>query len=186
MSTDDEIIEIRNCQIKMAFWILVSLILTVGGFWALKVNPSDFWRSLMTGIESQKKGWMILLCIILFGGGGLVKTCYLFDRRAQIRISKEGLFCRQWPKGTISWREIKEIHNIEIPVPRSLGLAYIRFVSVTLHTPLPKKKKRQLRLAPNIFKFPSLGDLALRSTLLERSHKDIFSIIQSAHKKYSN
>ncbi|WP_340149215.1 STM3941 family protein [uncultured Sneathiella sp.] len=182
MSTDDEIIEIRNNRTLALLLMLATGFFAVASILFLNIDISDFWGSLAKGIETQEKGWIFVLGFLFCSALYLNAVYRLFDRRVQLRISKEGLYSRNWSRKLVPWSEIKDFELFTVRPYRTFGLFPIRFAAVILNT-TEKKKNEYLN---KLFKYSVPGDLAITMTGLDCSYKDILAYMREAHTNYSD
>ena len=76
---------------------------------AIFVIPSIWF--IATEIETDKIFWF---CLCFFGSGFALSVFNILDRRAQIVITKIGIWDKSFKQETIKWEYIKEANDVQI------------------------------------------------------------------------
>jgi hypothetical protein len=188
MSKDDNdpILEIRYSRYKSFLGLLGSLSFVACVFWLLNIDPGDIWGSLVSGIKTHDKGWVFAIGIPFFGVCGSVYAWFIFNRRVQTRIDKDGLYSRRSSENIFPWQSIASFKKVNIRNPRSFGLFPFRLIAIYLldsaKSTIPKPPSKLKKL----FSYWTDGDVSIQATLMDHSQQEIMDALQSAHQKYAS
>ncbi|MEH6478194.1 MAG: hypothetical protein V7727_21045 [Sneathiella sp.] len=187
MTNDDTVLEIRYSRGKNFLGLLGSLSFVAGIFWLLKIDPGDIWGSLVFGIKTHEKGWLFAICILLLGGCIVGYTKFIFDRRIQIRVDKNGLYLRPGLNQTLLWQDIDDIYLTSGFFPfYSKWLPMVSSVNLTVKNPSKYRKTGLTALLSRLNRGYSRSDFQLAPMLFEISRKNLLAALQSAHQKYAS
>lgn len=98
-----EFIELRYSRQYCVFLFCVMLALVGVSCWMMTVDTSH-----MVG-RGRNGNAMGLLGVVLFGLGALKFLWQYFDKRPQLIINDEGIYCRSWGIGLLLWQDVRDI-----------------------------------------------------------------------------
>lgn len=107
--------EARYSIWRLSLLALGAVAFVIGGMWIVGVFGPDHPRGMIAAIV----GWA---SIAFFGACAIVILQRLFDRRVIIRIDASGVRNLGWSGDTILWRDIADVHALQIQRQEMLGL----------------------------------------------------------------
>lgn len=155
----------RTSLLKIPFLLLFIVALAATAAWAPQFGLD--WE--------PDKEWLRWPCVILFAAVAVYTAFRFFDDRAQIVISPEGLFIRQWSEVTIPWSAISRCTVKKQQLDEG---AYRRVICIYLRDPSlyppAKPRIRLLRRGRNI----GLGEIAMYTSGLDQDLPDLMAAIK--------